>query len=141
MTIELNEQQQADYLAGKSINVVPHKPTKWEPTIGNSFHITVSGSIEWSFATAYAVRKYGLAFPTRELAEQYLPMYKRQHLILNWLSEQPDQSDGDYEVFLSDGVWCLDMSNYSQPSIGSITMNYTNATELCRLLNNNLIEF
>ena len=140
MTIELTDEQEQQYLDGNPVTITNEATkTMWEPR-GGGYALEADGNIEPFCYSFTPNRKFGTEFKTNLLAEQYLPRYKKQNLILNWLSEQEDQTEGGYaphKVYLSNyKPYCV-LSSY----VGLITMSKENANILCDLLNNGTIDF
>lgn len=139
MKIKLTDEQAQQYLEGNPVTIVNETKTMWEPR-GGGYALEADGNIEPFCYSFTPNRKFGTEFKTNLLAEQYLPRYKKQNLILNWLSEQQDQTEGNYAPYKSYlGDYTVSVIKY--PYVGQIMMSKQNANILCDLLNNGTIDF
>ena len=147
-TITLTDEQMKALQSGQSITIEPPKQTipKWNPK-GGRYTIYGDFRVEYSEISTESFRLAGTEYQTQTQAAKALHSYARQ---LNWLHENDDgwvanwnnDTQPKYCIYLDYMTNTFMQTHvYYSLQLSSIYMSEQNASKLCQLLNDGMVEF
>ena len=151
-TIQLTAEQFQALQSGQPITIEPPKPaiTKWEPIGGNCCVINYCSSTDYSYKAPSNAVASGFTYKTRAQANSAAKAIRAYARQLAWLAENDDgwvadwsNSEQDkYHIYMGHSSNEIrTYRNCTDQSIGIIYMSQANASNLARLMNDDIVEF
>lgn len=148
-TITLTDEQMKALSNGQSITIEPPKPfTKWEPK-GGTYSLSSSFEVI-TFLKQESSRLAGMEYQTQQQAEQAAKTLRSSARQLNWISENDDgwranwnnDNQSKYYIYLDyKSNTFMHAYVFYTLLLNTIYMSKNNATKLCKLLNDGIVEF